>query len=850
MPTRHLVFDGAPHAAWLTACLALAVICLVLLFQYERRLIPQRLGWVLLGLRLAAAAVIFTALLEPKLTTSVSREQAARILVALDLSRSMDTADRSASSAEQLRLARALGMFHEQSALQLDQWIDACEQGREPEWVSEAESTDADAAATIAAGRKRLVEIACREAAGLPRNEIVRRILTQGQSPLLERLRELGAVELRVFAGKSMEMDVQRLEAVLRGPPESLDRESSDLTAPLDAATADGPPLTALILLTDGRDTTRHPPDQIVSRIGAAGAPVYAVALGSVHRARDLAILSVDAPATVYVEDHPVVRVELRTSGFEGQPVQVTLAPADKERAGTAAANSRVLQQTVTPQGESASVQFSLDARTVGRYRYEVRVQAVPGETRDDNNSRTFAVNVVDDRANVLVLEEEARWEFRYLEAVLQRDQRVQLDRVLFQQPYLGLLPDTFFPRVLPQHDPQAASTGGGRFARYDVVIVGDVSPRQLAVDIWDELDRYVREQGGTLVLIAGRRHMPRAYDSDVMRGLLPVERLEPIVADAAGDAASPHNRGFRLRLTPDGETAPALQLDDDPAGNRSVWSTLPGHAWGLRGRAKPGCTVWATAVRPDASDDLQSERASAVLVHQYLGAGQVVWIGIDSTWRWRYRVGDRYHHRFWGQLVRSAAEFQAAARSQSVQFGPAKPTIEAGQPAVFRAVWSEPFVRQHAQLQARVTLTRVEDDPQAPPAVTVELRPQPARPHVHEAAVDGLPPGEYRARLLVDGSAPLDEELSAEIQVLPKTTPELHELTANLPLLENIARATEGALLRPDQLRELPDRLRPVRSTESIQRETPLWNHWSLLLAFCCLVSTEWVLRKLNGLP
>ena len=31
---------------------------------------------------------------------------------------------------------------------------------------------------------------------------------------------------------------------------------------------------------------------------------------------------------------------------------------------------------------------------------------------------------------------------------------------------------------------------------------------------------------------------------------------------------------------------------------------------------------------------------------------GKVLFVGLDSTWRWRYKAGDTYHHRFWGQLV------------------------------------------------------------------------------------------------------------------------------------------------------------------------------------------------------
>ena len=49
-------------------------------------------------------------------------------------------------------------------------------------------------------------------------------------------------------------------------------------------------------------------------------------------------------------------------------------------------------------------------------------------------------------------------------------------------------------------------------------------------------------------------------------------------------------------------------------------------------------------------------EKEQALLVQQGYGRGQVLFVGLDSTWRWRFKVGDKYHHRFWGQLVRWAA--------------------------------------------------------------------------------------------------------------------------------------------------------------------------------------------------
>jgi hypothetical protein len=103
---------------------------------------------------------------------------------------------------------------------------------------------------------------------------------------------------------------------------------------------------------------------------------------------------------------------------------------------------------------------------------------------------------------------------------------------------------------------------------------------------------------------------------------------------------------------------------------------------------------------------------------------------------------------------------------------------------------------------------------------------------------------------LVAENAGEEAEDISAEIAVIAKSTPELDDVTANQPLLEQIAEASGGALLLPDQLQELPNRLREQTTSEQLSRTVPLWSHWSMLALFCSLVGTEWLLRKLNGLP
>src|SRR5207248_6833520 len=112
---------------------------------------------------------------------------------------------------------------------------------------------------------------------------------------------------------------------------------------------------------------------------------------------------------------------------------------------------------------------------------------------------------------------------------------------------------------------------------------------------------------------------------------------------------------------------------------SRRRWAGLPRLPWAVAGRAKPGATVLATA---GAGDD----PSAVVMAAQPYGLGKVLWVGTDGTWRWRHRLGDAYHHRFWGQVVRWAASGKLAAGNAFVRFGPVRPRIAEGEGARLQA--------------------------------------------------------------------------------------------------------------------------------------------------------------------
>lgn len=173
MITQRLVFHGLESVAWLAALvfvLAAAATCIVLLFRYERQLIAKRLGYVLLTLRLAVLAVLGILMLEPVLAWTLDIERSGRIMVAVDVSQSMETKDEQATEAEKLRTAQALGLIRPEFLV--EEWCKAFDEKKEPQWVSPAEEPDPTRLAALSDSRRDIVRGAMDEVSKLTRVEI------------------------------------------------------------------------------------------------------------------------------------------------------------------------------------------------------------------------------------------------------------------------------------------------------------------------------------------------------------------------------------------------------------------------------------------------------------------------------------------------------------------------------------------------------------------------------------------------------------------------------------------------------------------------------------------------------
>jgi hypothetical protein len=872
----------------LLALLGLIPVALVVwLYRYEMRLIRRATALLFLGLRLLVIALLWCVVgLQPVLARYTTEELPGRVLIAVDQSGSMNVPDPQRPRLDKLRLARALNLKVEGTTpAQLDAWIGHYQEKGElsaPTWVSPGEVRDDPARRRQLADERRAAhDKLCAAVDQLTRAEIARWLLAADGAGLLARFADKHKVELIGFDREVWEIKPKQANEQLKGKAgaERPGAAFTDLRAPLlHALERSGPDqgrTLGLILLTDGQHNLGPSPVKKAGDLGKLGVPVYPVALGAQQAPPDVAVLEVKAPANVFKDVDAAVEAHFKVSGL---PAQELIVELHQGKDPPAAEHVKRVQHDGKDRVYTIPFQVRMDK--VGTQALEVKVRPTlkgTKEINEENNRRTAVVRVASDRAKVLVVDGEARWEFHYLINALRRDRSMEPEAVVFVQPRVGQIPEAELeklgnPRVaLPR--PEEGKDAVDPLLKYDCIVLGDVSPDRLTAEDRRRLEKYVADRGGTLVLLAGKRYMPLAFrpegaagEDDPLLKMLPVERPR---------AVSPL-KGFPITLSHEGRLTPFLQMDSTPEESARRWAEFPRHYWGLVGRPKPGAVALAYVaedfrspeeVEADKKDRDNLEKAQALVVRQNYGFGRVLLVGVDSTWRLRYKVGDVYHHRLWGQLVRWAASDKLLpGGNRYVRFGSRDPVYRQGKEAAVVVRLEDEVPPLPPGAVAAVRIFRRGADGKEEAAALVELQRSERQPRILEGEVRDLPPGQYRIEPYIpsladklkepgEGGSPEEPGQRRDVfTVLPSDGGEMVELATNWTLLRAVATAGKGEVVTPEDAGRLVELLTRRVETRERRDEERLWQDpplvWVLLGAFLFLLTLEWGGRKLAGLP
>jgi hypothetical protein len=633
-----------------------------------------------------------------------------------------------------------------------------------------------------------------------------------------------------------------------------------------------GEPLAGIVLLSDGRSADGIGAG-LLEQLKDRGAPVLVVPLGSATPTPDVAIASMQAPGAAFVGDIVPVQATIELlgagTGEDGQPralprgrvelLDATGAVLDSvdlaDAMGLAASVSPAgdaprARPTTSPAGNPAyAVTLATRAALAGRQEWTLRVVPEGVDLSTSNNAQGVVIDLAPSSMRVAYFDGYPRWEYRYLKNLLLREAGVQSTITLLSADRRSIQEGSVPLEALPRTSEE--------WAKFDVVILGDLRPGLFTPEQLAGLRSAVADRGVGLLWVAGAGFTPSAWVGTELADLVPLS-----LGDAGSGASVPVHAGpVLLAPGPGAFGLGVMQLGDTPG---DAWPEVLRDAslqwnqlrWAQRidaGLLKPAAEVLAVAqpVGGSASD------ATPLFVTMRYGAGRVVYAGTDETWRLRFGRGETLTERIWVPLVRLLAKGSFA---------------RLGKPATLEASPSQGLTNQPVRIVARLLDQTLLDARPASLSVRVSFGEGGASGSVGSATLslapvsagqvlDGAPalatfaatyvpeqPGEY----VVQSDDPLLAQLGLEARFrvsLPED--ELRRPQADHALLASLADATGGRVLLPTDILAgkvqlaslLPNRERRTLTAPDIET---LWDKplpWALLIA---LLALEWVIRRL----
>jgi len=422
--------------------------------------------------------------------------------------------------------------------------------------------------------------------------------------------------------------------------------------------------LAGVIVLTDGANNAGIDPAAAAALLGKAGVRVHSLGIGSDRLPANVRVADVLVPSRVFPGDRFAVTAYLQSQGLAGQTVRVELSevtadeaageagPGAGEAGPGAGGTGRVIDTAETilgAGGELVAVRFDvpgLDAP--GRRDLAVRVIAPAADRTPADDRQVAEIEVVDRVTQVLLMAGGPSREYQFMRNVLERDKSVAVD-VLLGTAGKGGSQDA--RRILPAFPPTAEE-----LAAYDVVVAFDYDWRLLDAAAQARLERWVSQESGGLVFVAGPIFMD-AWSADSQTTL--IRNLHPVDLRRAGrlvgDAPAVLDEPMPLVFSRDGLDAEFLWLASSRIASQTVWSEFTGvFSCFDSGGPKPGATVYARVVRPGAA--AAPDSTPIYFAGQFYGSGNVFYLGSGEMWRLR-ALEDSLHERFATQLIRHVSQ-------------------------------------------------------------------------------------------------------------------------------------------------------------------------------------------------
>ena len=776
-----------PGPAWLMAIGSVGLLVLVVwVYLRDGASLSGRQRGVLVVLRLAVFALVVAMLTELSLT--VERTGLPSIAVMIDNSASMSLRDQYPSGSQSARMASGLAQTpgRDGHRLALAQEVLTRNGGQ---FLTELEREH----------QVRLYRFAD-TASPLEQTDLAEQpsstVLPAGAEPPLD------AVLAEILA--------LRADGDQTRPAPAVKKVLSDLR---------GTPPAALILFTDGVASVSDADklSTIADAVRRKGIQLHVVGLGSDDAAKDVQLFDTLVDEVAFVGDPMLFAAKVKSFGYAGRKLTLRL----RQEGNSTPLTSQEI--TAPADGQTAKVELSYSSPTAGEFDFALEVVPLSDETNKLNNLETRHVSVREEKIRVLLADGLPRYEFRYLKQLLERDKSIELSTLL-QDADLEYAQED---RTAIQHFPVKRED----LARFDVLILGDVSPTLLGPAVMESVRDFVREKGGSVVFIAGPQSNPLAFGATPLEVLLPFS-----VADVKPPATEvPASDSFHPVLTIEGQKGNSLfRLGDTEADSLRIWNGLPNLFWLVEiPKIKPGVRVFAEhPLKSGANGRLP------VISMQQVGGGKVLFHATDETWRWRFRTGDLHYGRYWIQAVRYLSRGRLIGKDRTAELSVDQLVYQRGQPVTVRVRFVDEKFLPTDTSGVTVVLDRKGEGRQS-----VKLTRLREAPTLFEAQLARLAEGTYHASITQPAFKEAPPATDFRVEAPQR---ELQRRGMDKTDLQLAAKQSHGRFYTLEDVDQLPSEIpRGIPVPLQTEDPIPLWNRWEVLSLLVTLLTGEWLLRK-----
>ena len=794
MPEAISIIAQTDHVFWarplpngvLVAIVAAIVVLSIYLYRKPWGL-PQWLRALLAVSRVVILALVVATLLEPTAVETETHTRVRRLPVLLDVSESMSMKDQRKRPEDLVAAAAALGM------------------------IPLEDDTEADRAVMqLDAGQRQTIDSSSRF-------DLAEAVVTQSARPIFESLGESLEVSYHTFGQTPRLISDDKTVTAEDLAGLKATKPGTSIAASLEAvANSGGIPPAGIVLLSDGIDNaTSQRSEAVLQDLGARGIPVYTVPFG-LPDPDDVSIRNIVMQEVAFSGDRVPVRVHLQSKGYEKRTARLSVLLNDRR------VSSRIVRFDGGLQFEE--VDFRVDVYEKGAAQINVVIEPFDDEVSTENNRIARSIRVVNEKVNVLYIEGNARWEFRYLRAILERDPRINAT-------FIASNAGPEIARNSAEHIERFPDKRDDAF-QYDLVILGDVDASFFTDEEFALLEELIRDRGASLLMLCGPMHSPGSYVGTPVQTMLPVRFDAESAWEKVAESVYPV-------LTHEGRSSLVMTLENEVELNDRIWSRMaPMDQLPPLLSAKPGATVLAVL-----SDSTARDQGYPLVAWQRYGTGKCMTIATDRLWRLRYKTGDKYHWRVWSQCIQFMTLSRLMGEHKRIRLETDRSVYPVGdQCRLYAHVLDdnfEPIIQP--VFEAYVTSVDGEQAKQL-----VSLRPDRSQPGLYEGYFAPPTAGRYRFEANED-----DQRISSttEFQVA-QVNRELADTNVDLANLKRIANLTGGEHLSMQEFSKLTSLVNAEPVTIEVRSERPLWDNGMVAFLLVALLGMEWILRRKYDLP